>query len=632
MLIVFFLLLNFRYLIDDPLLEVDHYLSIIKCLTRIAYHSDEAAAVIVNTPSLLEMLFLNCQFPLESEKLYIAKLMILFRVIACRSAKFAATLATRLNLIPFLLGIIGDATTKTSTASQCIYLWLILLHQCIAPESVSEFSPAFCTLLNQLFSIQIDDLQSGVITFATALITLLTFLFDQFPDTVRFLVPTLERLCCQWMNVIVNEKQLPREFLKLTSNTIHLLTRVRSSDLPLSSFHAKVTAFGDTLAYQRVTAELHGCSFLLNAGKKNYVPSLPSLSIPSSILTSSNSLLLVHSILKYNLKFNGVVSLDPVWTYVTAVLNHSTLSEVASLWPARYEISFLCDVLSWCSQKQMSIDRKLLQLAFTLVRIIHIDDAAHIEDIFSQIVFNANVYLKIIATGCYATDVLSDLESIEQFFAQELRLPKTNATLMSTPRGIECTLPTDWYYVPILRISNAKSDGSVDAATMKPVLRWIHLIECMADDIKTDMSLSARYCRVCCVFFCGDVFLEVADVLHDILREMLKRNDRLEFKKPIPGMSSFYDFYRELCEQFVSSSYCNPVFSAYVLVPLQQKHDCRIRQYVWTEQAVMLRFLNVKVDQLLVPIECYLQPCETNLQLIETYLRMIATGKHVMVE
>lgn len=576
------------------------------------------------------MLFLNCQFPVKFDKLYIAKVMILFRVIACRSAKFAATLVARLNLVPFLLSIIGDAVTKTSTASQCIYLWHVLLHQGLASDSVSELSPTFFILLNQLFSIQIDNLESGIITFATALIILLTFLFDHFGDIVRFLVPTLERLCCQWINVIEKEERLPREFIKLTANMIHFLTHIRSINVPLWTFHAKLIVLVETSSYRKLINELQNCSYLLNANKRNFVASLPSLCIPATILHSRNSFLLVHSILKYDLNFNDhIFDLnDHILSYITSILNHSTLLEVTRFWPARFEIAFLCNILSLCCQRQVFMERRLLQLAFTLVRIIHVDDASRIENIFCKVLFNAHVYQNIIVNDNRATDVFVELESIEQFFARELCLPKTNATLMSTKRGTESALPTDWYYVPILRISNAKSNENVDVGIIKPALRWIYLIEYMSDDIKIDISLSARYCRVSCVFFCGDVFLEVTDILYDILREITKRNDRLEFKKPIPGITSFYDFYRELCEQFVSTSYCNPVFGAYMLIPLQQKHDCRLRQYVWMEQAIMLRFLTIKLEELLVSIDCYLKPCETNLQLIETYLRTIATGMY----
>ncbi len=621
----------FRYLIEDPLFEIDHFLLVIKCLTRLCYHSVEATTVVLNTTSLLEILLANCQLPSQTDKLYTAKLMILFRVIACRSYAFAENLQTRMNLVSFLLDIVGDSVTKTSTSSQCIYLWHVFLHHGIQLESVSNFTPMFYTLLNQLFAIRAGELTASLIVYATALVTLLTFLFERFFDLVQFLVPVLEQLCCQWVSILSNERHPPREFVKLTSNTIYLLSLVPPERVP--SFHAKIRTFLHTSAYDRHSQDLKSCSFLLNASKKNFADSLPSLCVPPGILTGTNSLLLVHSLVKYNLRhgdrtFARDLLNEHVWPHVMTVLQHPQLAEMANIWCARFEIAFLCDVVNLCSKWEIFVERRLLQLAFALVRIVHTDDACAIAAVFEKVIFNSRVYDEIVMDQSDVSTALADLESMEQFFLAELNLPKRKAVLMSTPRGTESALPTDWFYVPILRISNTKSVyGDVDADTMRPLLRWIRLIENLADEIRTDMTLAARYCRICCVFFCGDVFLEVADLLRDILLEIVKRNHSLEFKKAVPGMSSFYDFYRELCEQFVSASYCNPVFAAYVLIPLQQKHDVELRKYVWTEQTTMLRFLTLSVDQLPIPLSSYLEPCETNLQLIESYLTIIATGE-----
>lgn len=618
---------------DDPLLEVDHLLFIIRCLTRFCYHSVEAASVIMNTPSLIEILFANCQCNTSSNKLYIPKLMILFRVIACQSEKFAADLQARLNIIPFLLNIIGDVVTKTTSASQCMHLWLVFLHHGIRDESVNELSPMFFTLLKQLQGIQGDNLKPGIVSYASTFITLLTFLTDRYFDAVKHLLPTLDELCCQWLHKLLLEKSIPRELVKLTSNTIHLLSSL--PQMSMICFPSKMRDFLKSAAYKRLTENLKHSSFLLHASKKNFVPSLPSLNVPATILSTSNDLLLVHSALKYCLRHGDQdlaehILNEPLWFYVTSVLEHPQLAEVSNLWCARYEIYFLCDILDLCLRFDGFVDRKLLQMAFVLVRIIPADDARRIEKIFGDIIFNDRIYRQVITEYSDAGTVFRDLESMEQFFARELNLPKRNVTLISTPRGSECALSTDWYYVPILKIINTEEKNTnVDAESIRSVLRWILLLETLSDDLKTDMSVAARYCRVSCVFLCGDVFLEVSDILLNILREMLKHNDKLNFKKPIPGISSFYDFYRELCEQFVSSSYGNPVFGAFMLVPLQQKHNCELRRYIWTEQAVAFRFLGVTENQLPIPISCFLEPCETDLNLVETYLRVIATGLYL---
>lgn len=584
----------------------------------------------MRTPLFMEILFRYYVSSVKSPKRYFAKLIFLCRVIVCRSEKFALDLANRLQIVPFLLEVLSNPTTKVSVSNECIYLWYVLLYRGIELNSLNEFCPMLYPLLNPLLTVRAETLEISLISNTTAWITLLIFTLKNIYGTVKFLIPEIEGMCCHWINMISNGKEFSRELTKLVANTIFLLTELPQIDV--SMFHIQINVFSNSVAFVKMTEELKKCSFLLHASRKNFVNSLPSLCIPLSIQNTKNSFLIVHSILKYYLQHGDRLSAknflnNHVWTYIITVLGHSKLTEIANLWCARYEISFLFDVVKLCIKWNIYIEKKLLQLAFALVRIIHTDDSDFIKELFSRVIFNFKVYEQIIMDNCHVPIIFEDLKKAEQFFTKELNLPNTNFLLMSSNCGTEYILFTDWYYVPILKISNAKNtEVNLDKEIISLILRWIYLIEYISDDIKTDMSLAARFCRVSCVFFCGDVFLEVTEILYNILCEILKRNDKLEFKKPIPGISSFYDFYRELCEQFASASYCNTVFAMYVLVPLQQIHDCEFRKYVWTEQTVILQFLKLSANELPISFSCYLEPCETNLNLIETYLNMIATG------
>lgn len=625
----------FRYIIEDPLIEIDNLLAVIKCLTRITYHSYEATVVIIKTPKLLEILFANCQFAANNDKMYVAKLMILLRVLACRANECAVAVTQRLNLLPFLLNIIGDSTTKTSTASQCIYMWQVLLRHHIGYETVSELVPVFYNLISLLHSINGGNMEKSVIMYATSLLSLLTYLFERFYETVRFLIPMLEQLCCQWINVLAVEKHVSREFTKMLANCVFLLVDVeKRNSLSLTAFNIQMKILTNVNVYTEVTRDLTNSSYILNASKREYVESLPSLCVPIRILGTNNNLVLVHSIVKYGLcngdnAFARGICNDNLWQYVDQILKLTNLAEVSALWGARYEIFFLCDLLELCSKWDAFLDRKLLELAFTLVRCVHADDAYLIGGIFSGVLFNPKVYQQMITPDdSNFRDALSDLENMKKYFLKELSLPTiTSDDLMSSRSGTDSVLSTDWHYLPILKISNNKeTEVNVPVESISPVLKWIYLVEYFSEYIQINISLAARYCRVACVFFCGDVFLDVVDILYAILKQILKHNDRLDFSENVAGISSFYDFYRELCEQFASSSYCNPVFCQYILVPLQQKHDCQYRKYVWLEQAVLLRFISLPENELVVPIECFLQPVEEDVQLIEAYLRIVATG------
>jgi hypothetical protein len=645
-----------RFLLDDMFPVDERVLPIIKCLIRIAYHSEAAALVIVNIPLLLEKLFAICSLPSESGKQYTAKLLILFRVIASRSQEFAEILCTRFNLVPFLLSIIGDSVVKTTTASQSIYLWHVLLYHGIAVESISEFTAVLFTLLSQLASRSTEGLENGDIVLSNALVTLLIFLFEKYARTVEFLRPTLENLSCQWLTLFASGTQNSRSFIKLISNSIYLLS---------CTMYAEKNEFVGLLfkilkwdSLMHLSKRLQDASYLLNAVKTNYIESLPSLCVPTCILVADNNFLIIHAVVKCLLQnecFGNceehVTIIDNIWqSYVIPLLNRTNLNEIAVFWPARMEILFLYDILFLTArQKSPSVNqqRQLLRLAFALLRVIHTDDSMLIEPIFSQILFNEYLQNLFTSSSCDTIEKFDEVSSsqesnvryldmLKKIFADQLNVPNTKTILMSTKRGTECVMPTDWFYVPILKISNAFQDDKrkyclerQDESAVRMIgciLKWIRFVEYIADDVQTNMSLSTRFCRVCCVFFCGDTFLELRDLLSDILRLLLKRNDELDFSKAIPGLSSFYDFYRELCEQFASCSYGDQVFGLYLLVPLQQKHDVRLRLYFWSEQTAVLRFLTISNEQLFVPFDSYLRPKEENVQMIETYLNIIARG------
>eukprot|EP00731_Ephydatia_muelleri_P027182 Em0019g55a len=107
-------------------------------------------------------------------------------------------------------------------------------------------------------------------------------------------------------------------------------------------------------------------------------------------------------------------------------------------------------------------------------------------------------------------------------------------------------------------------------------LQTLFLLERLRPNAIRELPLGAKLARLLCVFLIdGELFLE-KDV-HNALSVLLRlyctseMQDRLDFSSPIPGLVSFYDLYSSVAAQFAAVSYGDPLFSSYLILPLQQR-------------------------------------------------------------
>ncbi|KAL1124466.1 hypothetical protein AAG570_001092 [Ranatra chinensis] len=148
----------------------------------------------------------------------------------------------------------------------------------------------------------------------------------------------------------------------------------------------------------------------------------------------------------------------------------------------------------------------------------------------------------------------------------------------------------------------------------------------MCSYFEIEFSSIYKYTTLPCLFTGNDFFREVSPLLGAILDRLIERSaPDLDFESPIPGLTSFYDFYRELLEQFVGVSYGDPIFGRFVLVPLAQRHNVKYKKLLWSELAPVIRFLRTPLDQ--VNIKDYLEPCEIDPDMLVTYLQSLAIGR-----
>lgn len=637
---------------------------IVKCLTRLACHSYESTARIFYTEDLLEKLFdhlLNNDEAVRDTK-YAARLLTLFWLISCRSKRFARSFtAEPLNLVPFLLKSIGDSCIKSFTGVQCIRLWRTLLQYGLIPETVSDLSPVFYQILH---SVSVNDISNITVGYASSVIGLVTYLLSSFESSVRHLVdhPLLIEICNRWIAVFLNDVVPCDERLFV----IFLSNIVRSLDVATnkkSSSPAVVAMVRKLLAYLRGKSDysLTECSFVLNATKKDYLTEFPSLRVPISILKLPNYRYLIHRCLKVliNTADNNddvLLLLEWIWkSYVVKIID-SPLHRVANLWPTKFEISFLYDLIFVTRRRTMPDDlRKLMfRTAFVLAVVIHNDDRHLLIDLFNDILFDKSYFFSNHRSSLPQDDGLEQqqqqLDDLCRYYLKEFRLSndpqesssEENRSFMSTPTGTEYALPINWYYIPVLLLSerrrqsaddasdkNDSKDDQLTVAYLKPALKWIYLLEETVPDItNASIPFVARYCFLASAFFYDNLFLDLNGMFAVILKAMLTnvKVDAIDFYEPIPGVTRFQDFYSELCLEFGNVSYGDATFGLFLLVPLQQKYSLTFRKLFWLEHVYVPRFFTTGFDQLPIPFSNYLQPCETDRQLLYAYLEYLLTG------
>ncbi|PNF36178.1 RNA polymerase II-associated protein 1 [Cryptotermes secundus] len=335
-------------------------------------------------------------------------------------------------------------------------------------------------------------------------------------------------------------------------------------------------------------------------------------------------------------------------------------------WFTRVETAMLADMLKLLKVVLPATNFQHIGLfhtmALQLVSLIPTDEKFLAKEIFNHAVFNPDFISDFSDVACSLEALkLADLSSKqEQSSIHKLlekatlkipnlwqcyqlslhldsvteRCPVDISSQTAGKNGCEPAFPNDWAYLPILILYNqahsGKGDSSDNAGSVVSSLQWLLIMECLRPQMMATISVTARFCRLSTVFLAGsDLFLEpeVHHHLSALLHILLRSNSSFDFNEKIPGLTSFYDLYTQLVEQFAAVSYGDELFGHFLLIPLQQRHSPSYRKLVWSEHAAVLRVLRTRPEQLAVPIQAYLEPCETDPSLLICYLHGLATGQ-----
>jgi hypothetical protein len=122
------------------------------------------------------------------------------------------------------------------------------------------------------------------------------------------------------------------------------------------------------------------------------------------------------------------------------------------------------------------------------------------------------------------------------------------------------------------------------------------------------------------VFFDTELNFLEADIKRLIEDEMmLLKNKNFSFEEKINNEKSFENLYKMLLDIFQANSYGDNLFSSLVLAPLAQKFDVKWRKIVWSEYAMVLKFIKSEDSNLIYDMNDYLYPIESDESMLCSY-------------
>lgn len=105
----------------------------------------------------------------------------------------------------------------------------------------------------------------------------------------------------------------------------------------------------------------------------------------------------------------------------------------------------------------------------------------------------------------------------------------------------------------------------------------------------------------------------IRNELQTLKGQMFKFNVKLNKEK------DFESLYKLFLETFQAQSYGDSTFSSIVVIPLMQKYDSKWRKIIWSEYAMILKFISCEENDLIYSIDDYLYPTETDESLLKCY-------------
>lgn len=596
------LILRLQYIVFNMNVGLSSLLDVSEILTGIACRGEKFALAVVKTDlykHLFNLVFKNLQSNDLSESL-----IFLTRVISSKS-KACALKVLEFKILDSIFKYINNPT-KTLLLLECLHLWQTFFEYKLAGQTITEVANLVLKFVDRSVGLS-ADLTKTDLSLMSASLSLIDSALRNFG---QIYIDPVYQLSEVILAKLLGSSNLPDfETSKLMGNCFSVLS---SKNIKFDSISLKAVAFLDK-HFGKICEILCEKSWLMSNYVNNSSKCYPNLGCINLALNGGEPLFMLIGLMKFIHKNPNYFTVPAqFWVYLNKLMK-STVE--VSHWYGRYETLFLVYTLKTLTSINFE-PNSTHKIAITLMSFIPKYMAEELYCILN-LYFNSNY------VNCLKHE--SNFEVLKSFY--ELFVPNSKSTCASILiTELNPVLTKDWLFLPIIKIHETQQfkSSKEGESLLKEALANILFMETHYPEICDQTPLAARYCRVACTFMCGrrgTIFHEVKSELNQIWHIYAAQNINLSFKDPILGIESFYDFYKTLCEHYASVSYSDPVFGAYVLLPLQRKHSVELRKLVWSE-IELAETINIDDEHLkIIPLHNYTQPVETNKELINMYTK-----------
>ncbi|XP_014284747.1 RNA polymerase II-associated protein 1 [Halyomorpha halys] len=654
------ILQRIKFILTDLNPEPVEIKQLLKTLIRISRHSFEMANSVFTCPGLLEAV--RSLLDVKNSPSYYPEALKLFRIIASRSHSLALAIFEKYELQkPIFTFIAGEKAAGHPEIMlltlESFYSWQSCLCYNIGADTITYLSPVIMKLAEAHLGLTNIDGSRSDLEHGAALISTIAVVAKLNFGLVRHILPLLLQATTKWCTQYINILNPKFSASKLLGSCLTLFASTYNDFDSKSVLEPVIEKLLLSTNFTNSIQNLRKCSWLIHGKIISSPENLPCLGSISPTVREESTLPFLYSFAAYIVVSDNSAFKDiflghiEILGYIRSILR-SDVTTLCGHWYARQELNILVILVHMFTAVEIRENQGMFhKLAFKLLTSVQIGDRALLPDIISKTIFNQKFLsldvdsvakkmedLKLnefvstskINKHLILNESLAALKDIEKLFIRELGfegliVPWPPVTLTGILNSTQSALPLDWPFLPIIRLHERQGQDKDSVLIATRSLQWFIIIEELLPDVFS-LDYTAKYCRLCCVYLAGsELFQDVSPLLEAALSYVLAHKDKIDFESNIPGLTSFYDFYREVLEQFTGVSYGNSVFGQYVLLPLQQRHSNKYKKLVWSELAAILRLLRTPVDE--VDINDYLNPCEADADLLRTYLRCLGTGR-----